>query len=152
MRDRVAQILIFVVPLFAFVVLSAAFSHPVIRGLGVVVVDEDRSEGCIRDLPHAYTRDGGLAVLYGNLAPEGSIIKTAGVPEELWRFSGPAKVFETPVLPVSNIINARSKALPVRFDVALHDLPAGKYNFQVTVLNPASQKAAFWQAPVLLVP
>jgi VWFA-related protein len=67
-------------------------------------------------------------------------------------YRGQAKVFETHVLPVSNITNARSKALPVRFDVALNDLPAGKYDFQVTVLNPASQKAAFWQAPVLLVP
>ena len=58
-------------------------------------LDEDRAEGCIRDRQHAYTADGGLAVLYGNLAPEGAIVKTAGVPEELWRFSGPARVFES---------------------------------------------------------
>src|SRR5262249_36638154 len=58
-------------------------------------LDEDRSEGCIRDRKHAYTADGGLAVLYGNLAPEGSIVKTAGVPEELWRFAGPARGFES---------------------------------------------------------
>ena len=58
-------------------------------------LDEDRAEGCIRDRRHAYTADGGLAVLYGNLAPEGAIVKTAGVPEELWRFAGPARVFES---------------------------------------------------------
>jgi dihydroxy-acid dehydratase len=58
-------------------------------------LDEDRAEGCIRDRQHAYSADGGLAVLYGNLAPEGAIVKTAGVPEELWRFAGPARVFES---------------------------------------------------------
>jgi len=58
-------------------------------------LDLDRTAGCIRDVPHAYTRDGGLAVLYGNLAPEGAIVKTAGVEEALWRFSGPAVVFES---------------------------------------------------------
>src|SRR6266516_259896 len=57
--------------------------------------DLDRAAGCIRDLAHAYTRDGGLAVLYGNLAPEGAIVKTAGVAEELWQFRGPARVFES---------------------------------------------------------
>src|SRR5690242_6484896 len=57
-------------------------------------LDEDRAEGCIRDRQHAYSADGGLAVLYGNLAPEGAIVKTAGVPEELWRFAGPAWGFE----------------------------------------------------------
>ena len=51
--------------------------------------------GCVRDVAHAYTKDGGLAVLYGNLAPEGAIVKTAGVEERLWRFSGPARVFES---------------------------------------------------------
>jgi dihydroxy-acid dehydratase len=58
-------------------------------------LDEDPASGCIRDVPHAYSADGGLAVLYGNLAPEGAIIKTAGVPEDLHTFSGPAKVFES---------------------------------------------------------
>jgi dihydroxy-acid dehydratase len=58
-------------------------------------LDTDRSTGCIRDIEHAYTADGGLAVLYGNLAPDGAIIKTAGVPEELWQFTGPAVVFES---------------------------------------------------------
>jgi dihydroxy-acid dehydratase len=73
-------------------------------------LDEDRENGCIRDLPHAYTRDGGLAVLYGNLAPEGSIVKTAGVPEELWRFTGPAKVFESQEAAVEGILGGRVEA------------------------------------------
>jgi dihydroxy-acid dehydratase len=58
-------------------------------------LDLDRDGGCIRDLAHAYSTDGGLAVLYGNLAPQGAIVKTAGVPEELHRFEGTARVFES---------------------------------------------------------
>src|SRR5580692_11438504 len=67
-------------------------------------LDLDREAGCIRDLAHAYTQDGGLAVLYGNLAPEGAIVKTAGVPEELWQFSGPARVFESQEAAVDGIL------------------------------------------------
>ncbi len=55
----------------------------------------DRAKGCIRDLEHAYSRDGGLAVLYGNLAENGCIVKTAGVDESILRFAGPARVFES---------------------------------------------------------
>jgi dihydroxy-acid dehydratase len=58
-------------------------------------LDTDAAAGCIRDVAHAYTADGGLAVLHGNLAPDGAIVKTAGVPEELFTFTGPAKVFES---------------------------------------------------------
>ena len=58
-------------------------------------LDLDVESGCIRDVPHAYTKDGGLAVLYGNVAADGAIVKTAGVPEELFTFTGPAKVFES---------------------------------------------------------
>jgi len=58
-------------------------------------LDLDAAEGCIRDVAHAYSADGGLAVLFGNLAPDGCVVKTAGVPEECLRFSGPAKVFES---------------------------------------------------------
>ena len=58
-------------------------------------LDKDRSEGCIRDLEHAYTKDGGLAVLFGNIAQDGCVVKTAGVDESLWKFSGPAKVFDS---------------------------------------------------------
>ncbi|SDR33178.1 dihydroxy-acid dehydratase [Thermostaphylospora chromogena] len=58
-------------------------------------LDLDREQGCVRDVAHAYTRDGGLAVLYGNLARDGAVVKTAGVDESIWRFSGPAVVFES---------------------------------------------------------
>ena len=67
-------------------------------------LDTDRESGCIRDLPHAYSPDGGLAVLYGNLAPEGAIVKTAGVPGELFHFSGPAIVFESQESAVAGIL------------------------------------------------
>ena len=67
-------------------------------------LDTDRARGCIRDAAHAYTTDGGLAVLYGNLGPDGAIVKTAGVPEELWRFSGPAVVFESQEHAVAGIL------------------------------------------------
>ena len=68
-------------------------------------LDLDASAGCLRDAAHAYTKDGGLAVLYGNLAPDGAIVKTAGVPEELWTFSGPARVFESQEDAVSGILS-----------------------------------------------
>ena len=58
-------------------------------------LDTDRTEGCIRDLEHAYTKDGGLAVLFGNIAQDGCVVKTAGVDESIWKFSGPAKVFDS---------------------------------------------------------
>ncbi|HVJ20607.1 MAG TPA: dihydroxy-acid dehydratase [Polyangiaceae bacterium] len=57
--------------------------------------DQDRSKGCIRDLEHAYSKDGGLAVLYGNIAKEGCIVKTAGVDESIWKFEGPARIFHS---------------------------------------------------------
>jgi dihydroxy-acid dehydratase len=58
-------------------------------------LDVDREEGCIRDKEHAYSKDGGLAVLYGNVAEKGCIVKTAGVDESIWKFSGKARVFES---------------------------------------------------------
>ena len=58
-------------------------------------LDTDRANGCIRDLNHAYTKDGGLGVLKGNIALDGCVIKTAGVDESIWKFSGPAKVFQS---------------------------------------------------------
>lgn len=57
--------------------------------------DDDRANGCIRDQAHAYSQDGGLAVLYGNIALDGCIVKTAGVDESIWKFSGRARVFES---------------------------------------------------------
>ncbi|MFG3581813.1 dihydroxy-acid dehydratase [Micromonospora chersina] len=58
-------------------------------------LDTDAAEGCIRDRAHAYSADGGLAILHGNLAPDGCVVKTAGVPEECLTFRGPAKVYES---------------------------------------------------------
>ena len=58
-------------------------------------LDLDRASGCIRDQAHAYSQEGGLAVLYGNLATDGCIVKTAGVDESIWRFAGPARVVES---------------------------------------------------------
>ena len=58
-------------------------------------LDTDRSNGCIRDIEHAYTKDGGMAVLFGNIAQDGCVVKTAGVAPELWHFEGPAVVFDS---------------------------------------------------------
>jgi dihydroxy-acid dehydratase len=58
-------------------------------------LDLDRNEGCIRDKQHAYSQEGGLAVLYGNVAEKGCIVKTAGVDESIWKFSGKARVFDS---------------------------------------------------------
>ena len=58
-------------------------------------LDSDRENGCIRSLEHAYTKDGGLAVLFGNIAQDGCVVKTAGVDESLWHFEGPAVVFDS---------------------------------------------------------
>ena len=58
-------------------------------------LDLDRANGCIRDIEHAYTKDGGLAVLFGNIAQDGCVVKTAGVDESLWHFEGPAVVFDS---------------------------------------------------------
>ena len=68
-------------------------------------LDLDAASGCIRDAAHAYTADGGLCMLYGNIATDGGVIKTAGVPEELWTFSGPARVFESQEAAVEGILN-----------------------------------------------
>ena len=58
-------------------------------------LDTDRVSGCMRSLEHAYTKDGGLAVLFGNIAQDGCVVKTAGVDPSLWKFSGPARVFDS---------------------------------------------------------
>ncbi|MCA0179530.1 MAG: dihydroxy-acid dehydratase [Actinobacteria bacterium] len=72
-------------------------------------LDTDAANGCIRDKANAYTADGGLAVLTGNLAPAGCVVKTAGVPESVWRFAGPAVVFESQDDAVSGILNKQVK-------------------------------------------
>ena len=80
--------------------------------------DTDRTAGCIRDLEHAYFRDGGLAVLTGNIARCGCVVKTAGVPQEIWKFRGPALVVDSQeqairVLPVLLFVNAMRNQLSI---------------------------------------
>jgi dihydroxy-acid dehydratase len=72
-------------------------------------LDLDRETGCIRDVEHAYSKDGGLAVLYGNVAPDGCIVKTAGVDEGVLRFSGPAVICESQDEAVSKILGGDVK-------------------------------------------
>ncbi|MFI7145595.1 dihydroxy-acid dehydratase [Nonomuraea sp. NPDC050022] len=72
-------------------------------------LDLDRAEGCVRDLAHAYSADGGLAVLYGNISRDGAVVKTAGVDESIWKFSGPAVVFESQEQAVEGILGDRVK-------------------------------------------
>lgn len=73
-------------------------------------LDLDREAGVIRDASHAFSKDGGLAVLYGNLAEDGCIVKTAGVDESILTFSGPARVFESQDAAVSAILTGKIKA------------------------------------------
>ena len=67
-------------------------------------------------------------------------------------YRGHTKAFETPPLPVADAMNNRLKTVPLKFSLSLSNLPTGRYNCQVTVLDPSTQKAAFWRAPVVLVP
>lgn len=73
-------------------------------------VDDDRENGCIRDRAHAYSEEGGLAVLYGNLAHNGCIVKTAGVDESIHKFTGPARVYESQDDAVAGILNDEVKS------------------------------------------
>ncbi|GHA95960.1 dihydroxy-acid dehydratase [Streptomyces termitum] len=70
-------------------------------------LDTDAANGCIRDAAHAYSKDGGLAVLHGNLAADGCVVKTAGVDESIWTFEGPAVVCESQEEAVEKILNKR---------------------------------------------
>lgn len=73
-------------------------------------LDADRTGGCIRDLEHAYTKDGGLAVLFGNIAQDGCVVKTAGVASELWHFEGPAVVFDSQEDACEGILGGKVKS------------------------------------------
>lgn len=73
-------------------------------------LDTDRANGCIRDMEHAYVKDGGLAVLHGNIARNGCVVKTAGVDESIFKFSGPAKVFTSQEAAVDAILHDKIKA------------------------------------------
>lgn len=86
-------------------------------------LDTDRAAGCIRDLEHAYSRDGGLAVLKGNIAQDGCVVKTAGVDESIWKFSGPAKVFDSQEAACEGILNG--KVVSGDVVVITHEGPKG---------------------------
>ncbi len=73
-------------------------------------LDLDRSKGCIRDVTNAYTKEGGLAVLFGNIAEKGCIVKTAGVDESIWKFTGTARVYESQEDAVTGILGDEVKA------------------------------------------
>src|SRR5690606_3240728 len=98
-------------------------------------LDLDRENGCIRDIEHAYTRDGGLAVLWGNLARDGAVVKTAGVDESIWRFSGPAVVFESQEEAVEGILGDKVK--PGDVVVVRYEGPKGGPGMQ-EMLYPTS--------------
>ncbi len=98
-------------------------------------LDTDRAEGCIRDLQHAYTKDGGLAVLFGNIAKDGCVVKTAGVDESLWHFEGPARVFDSQEEACEGILGGRVNAGDVV--VITHEGPKGGPGMQ-EMLYPTS--------------
>ncbi len=98
-------------------------------------LDTDRADGCIRDTAHAYSADGGLAVLRGNIAPDGCVVKTAGVDSSILRFSGPARVFESQDQAVEAILRDRIKAGDIV--VITHEGPRGGPGMQ-EMLYPTS--------------
>lgn len=98
-------------------------------------LDTDRAEGCIRDLAHAYSKDGGLAVLKGNIAQDGCVVKTAGVDESIWKFSGPAKVYDSQDTAVEGILGGDIVAGDVV--VITHEGPKGGPGMQ-EMLYPTS--------------
>lgn len=98
-------------------------------------LDKDRTAGCIRDFDHAYVKDGGLAVLKGNIAEDGCVVKTAGVDESIFKFSGPAKVFYSQEEAVDGILSDQVKSGDVV--VILYEGPKGGPGMQ-EMLYPTS--------------
>ena len=97
--------------------------------------DTDRTNGCIRDIEHAYTKDGGMAVLFGNIAQDGCVVKTAGVDESIWKFSGPAVVFDSQEDACEGILGGKVKKGDVV--VITHEGPKGGPGMQ-EMLYPTS--------------
>jgi dihydroxy-acid dehydratase len=98
-------------------------------------LDTDPVDGCIHDVEHAYTVDGGLAILRGNLAENGAVIKAAGIDEELWHFQGPARVLESQEEAVSAIL--AKKIQPGEVLVIRYEGPAGGPGMQ-EMLHPTA--------------
>lgn len=98
-------------------------------------LDTDSENGCIHDVMHAHSADGGLVVLRGNLSPDGAVLKTAGVDENLWEFSGPARVLESQEAAVSSIL--KREVQPGEVVVIRYEGPAGGPGMQ-EMLHPTS--------------
>ncbi|MDR1526476.1 MAG: dihydroxy-acid dehydratase [Dysgonamonadaceae bacterium] len=98
-------------------------------------LDTDRENGCIRDIAHAYTKDGGLAVLKGNIARDGCVVKTAGVDESILKFTGPAKVFDSQEAACEGILSGKVEAGDVV--VIVYEGPKGGPGMQ-EMLYPTS--------------
>ena len=98
-------------------------------------LDTDRTQGCIRDLEHAYTPDGGLAVLKGNIARDGCVVKTAGVDPSIWHFCGPARVFDSQEAACEGILGGKVRSGDVV--VITHEGPKGGPGMQ-EMLYPTS--------------
>ena len=98
-------------------------------------LDTDRAKGCIRDVEHAYSKDGGLAVLKGNIALNGCVVKTAGVDESIWKFTGPAKVFDSQEAACEGILGGKVQSGDVV--VITHEGPKGGPGMQ-EMLYPTS--------------
>jgi dihydroxy-acid dehydratase len=98
-------------------------------------LDGDRVNGCIRNIEHAYTKDGGLGILKGNIAQDGCVIKTAGVDESIWKFTGPAKVFTSQDTACEGIL--RGDVVSGDVVVITHEGPKGGPGMQ-EMLYPTS--------------
>ncbi|MDL2213230.1 dihydroxy-acid dehydratase [Bacteroides sp. OttesenSCG-928-N06] len=98
-------------------------------------LDTDRANGCIRNIDHAYSKDGGLAVLKGNIAQDGCVVKTAGVDESIWKFTGPAKVFDSQEAACEGIL--KGKVVSGDVVVIAHEGPKGGPGMQ-EMLYPTS--------------
>ena len=98
-------------------------------------LDTDRREGCIRSIDNAYTQDGGLAVLFGNIAQDGCVVKTAGVDRSIWHFEGPAKVFDSQEDACDGILGGKVESGDVV--VITHEGPKGGPGMQ-EMLYPTS--------------
>jgi dihydroxy-acid dehydratase len=111
-------------------------------------LDTDRAAGCVRDAEHAYSKDGGLAVLSGNIALDGCIVKTAGVDASILKFEGPARVFESQDAAVEGILGNKIKAGDVV--VVRYEGPRGGPGSRRCSIRPAtsnrraSEKSAHW--------
>ncbi|AZA09429.1 dihydroxy-acid dehydratase [Corynebacterium pseudopelargi] len=98
-------------------------------------LDTDQEHGCIHSVDHAFSEDGGLVILRGNLAPDGAVVKSAGVEEELWKFTGPALVCESQEEAVSKILN--KEVSPGDVVVIRYEGPSGGPGMQ-EMLHPTS--------------